>query len=235
MLKLLEKSEINARKNQDRIKEQAEGLKLARRVDSLREIQAQEELSLKLFREQTVKQIYADIEKESKPLEELRKEVKRLEKEREEALKPLTAELVELDKSRKEIAQGHQELDARKVQINKSERTVAEVLKETVDESSRIKEEKNRSQELLQDADVKHFQAEKTLKEAENTKLKVGVFKRQVEEELAQREAIIASKERQLEIKAESINKLEKDLIKREIKLKDRNEMLERTIKRYKK
>lgn len=60
-IKLLPKSEIDKLKSSDRQREIDEGVKLAKKVDALREIQSQEEVSLTKFRNETVKVIVSEI------------------------------------------------------------------------------------------------------------------------------------------------------------------------------
>ena len=54
MIKLLSKSEIDKAKNADKAKEIAEGLKISRKVDSLRELMADEEKALEKFRSESL-------------------------------------------------------------------------------------------------------------------------------------------------------------------------------------
>lgn len=65
-MRLLPRSEVNKAKALDRQREIDEGKKLATRVDTLRELAAQEDTNLSKFRDNMVSQIMADI----KPLQE---------------------------------------------------------------------------------------------------------------------------------------------------------------------
>lgn len=60
-MKLLSKSDVQKAKSLDRQREIDEGLKLARRVDALREIAAAEESSLAKFRIETIAKIHDEI------------------------------------------------------------------------------------------------------------------------------------------------------------------------------
>lgn len=59
---LLSKSEVDKRKALDRQREVEEGIKIAKRVDTLREVAAHEETSLTKFRVKTVEAIQAEID-----------------------------------------------------------------------------------------------------------------------------------------------------------------------------
>lgn len=62
-IRLLKKSEIDKIKSQERKRELDSGLTLAKRIDSLREIHAEEEKSLLNFRNKTVAEIQKEINK----------------------------------------------------------------------------------------------------------------------------------------------------------------------------
>lgn len=79
MLKLLSKNEIAKAKSEERAREIAEGLKISRKVDSLRELQADEERNLFKWRDQTLKAIGDEIDKLLRKKEKLEAEIKELE------------------------------------------------------------------------------------------------------------------------------------------------------------
>lgn len=231
-MKLLTKSEITTLKAKDQKQAIDEGIKLTRRVESLREIQAQEEASLKQFREKTIKEIQEEIKREIKPLEDLKKEVEFLKEEREKALKPLYHELEELSRSREEIQKEFRDLGVQRLEVEKSQESAQENLKNSLDEFSRAAEERGRSIELLQDADLKSQQATQLVKESENIKYKSEVLARNIQEEFQKRDSQIASKERNLTLRDEHQKSRELELNTRETKLNDRERMFQRTLKR---
>jgi hypothetical protein len=61
-MKLLEKNEISKIKGIERKMEIDEGIKLAKRVDTLRELSAKEQTSLSKFRDESLKQIRIEID-----------------------------------------------------------------------------------------------------------------------------------------------------------------------------
>lgn len=89
-MKLLNKDDIAHKKAQERQREVEEGLKLAKKVDSLREVRAAEEVALHTFRDETLKTIKASIVELEARAAILRAEVVKLEKRKAEALEPLT-------------------------------------------------------------------------------------------------------------------------------------------------
>lgn len=70
-MKLLAKSDIQKAKSIERQQLVNEGLKLAKRVDDLRDVVAQEEAALEKFRRERLKQIHKEIAIEQAKLEEI--------------------------------------------------------------------------------------------------------------------------------------------------------------------
>lgn len=61
-MRLLDKQTIATQKSSERAKEVAEGVKLAKSIDSLRETHAKEQSKLKLFRDSTLRNIKEEID-----------------------------------------------------------------------------------------------------------------------------------------------------------------------------
>lgn len=70
-MRLLAKSDINRKKSIERQQLIDEGLKLAKRVDDLREVVSQEEQALERFRRESIKEIHKQISIERARLEEI--------------------------------------------------------------------------------------------------------------------------------------------------------------------
>ena len=102
-MRLLKKSEVTQKKAQARKQEIDEGVKIAQKVDAVRNTLAEEEANLDKFRTESVKNIKAELA----PLEEkrdgLKKEVQELERTREQLLIPLTEEWEEVETAKKQI------------------------------------------------------------------------------------------------------------------------------------
>jgi chromosome segregation ATPase len=75
-MKLLDKKKIVEIKAKERQTEINEGIKLAKRIDSLREIQAEEEKSLAVFRNATLKKINDDIKEANTELSNIQRSIK---------------------------------------------------------------------------------------------------------------------------------------------------------------
>lgn len=77
-MKLLSKIEINTLKSVERKKEIDEGVKLAKKVDTLREVASKEESNLRKFRIETLAIIQSEINLKIKERDSLLEEIKKL-------------------------------------------------------------------------------------------------------------------------------------------------------------
>lgn len=231
-LRLLQKSEIAKAKAGDREREIQEGLKLAKKVDSLRELTADEETRFEKFRKETLSAIYAEIDGATSKRDERLGEVEDLEKRRKLALIPLEAEwkkvngwsdslhYLEDDLAHKEtgLREREAEISLEETKI-KNEKDRIEGLKERATENFLKSEEaKIESEEIL---NVSRQTLEVAEQEAE-TKREEATRK---ENDLALRELTIFETEKRQEVRH-----VEQD--KRDRALNDKYQTLERTIKR---
>lgn len=232
-MKLLDKSEIHKAKGQDRQREVAEGLKLANRVDNLREIHAQEEAALEKFRQESIKKINDEIVKKAKEKDALIKEVFQLQEERKKALEPLTEEAERLQALRKDVETTRSEVASRKEAVYLAEAQVSDEKLQLREEIARVAEERHRSHALLQEADTERTNARRTRENAEATLAQALSERAQSAKELEEeRQRLAAQKESQDIIQAKLASE-ERELNARRLQLIDREKILERNIKRY--
>lgn len=234
-MRLLQKSEVNKAKALERDREVAEGLKLAKKVDALRELSAEEERSLMLFRAKTIEEIYRQTAAEQTKLEALKREVRVLEEKRYEALKPLTAELERIEKEQEQLsemkltrdkherllAESDEEIDARENTLALLEGMVSQqnaVAASALSEAEKLRDEATRKERL----------ADGILKRAQN---EASVLVANAE----QREGWVLQREKAVLEKEESLRGQEIELAKEWSRLKDREQTLERNIKRLNK
>jgi len=234
-MRLLTKREIDVKKSSERASEIGEGVKLARRVDNLREIQAEEEASLKRFREQTIANIHQEIVLETAKRDTLRGEVRDLEKRREDALKPLDAEWEKVHTIEKELSEKQTELVTRETTISEKEEEIKSVEKNLNDEEKRIAEMTARTSKSLKDAEEARVEAESYRVDSVHIKESALSFKKEVEKELRERDAVMASRERDLGNKEEANERDRRAIEVEKIQLADQRATLERAFKRIKK
>lgn len=231
-MKLLPKSEIDKMKAVERKREIDEGLKLAKRVDNLREVAAAEEASLRKFRNETVKVIYDEITKEEQKLNALKGEIVRAQKEREELKKPLDAEWARVEKAKAAI-------NLREISVTEREKGVSaneRALKDTREEArvllgqAKIKNELARTRLHSADNDAK--EAKVTLNNARDIEKKARAFEASVSDSLLHRTKEVADRESSAKLEQVRLANWQKQLADEWKLLEDRKKAFERRIKR---
>lgn len=233
-MKLPTKTDVTKQKAAEKQREIEEGMKLAKRVDTLRGVAAEEEASLEKFRRETVAQISEEISRINDKREALSREVKELEDRKKSALEPL-AELEEkLDKRRVDIehaegllreegAQSEQrshDLDVREKLVVKAEtqaRYTQEEAKRQYEESVILKEE---AEKRLRSSELIHS---RSVQEASTR-----------ERHLQEREQWLREREDACLYKEEALRKQEIELAKELTRIRDREQVLERNLLRVK-
>lgn len=234
-IRLLPKKEIDRAKATDRAREVEEGRKLAQRVDSLREIAANEEASLQKFRNETIKKINEEITVKTKEKEDLVAEVATLKRDRAEALRPITEELVSLEKRKKEIEEDNTRLEAKENSLEEQQEVIREALHAAKQERQKARADMELSNDHLLESERKLKLAEKAVAETHRIKESIALLKEEVEADLRKRDLLMATRERSCTIREARIEQDFRELEKEKIKIKDRKEMLDRQFIRSKK
>lgn len=234
-MKLLKKSEVQQIKAKERQKEVEEGLKLARRVDSLREIAAEEEKSLALYREKSISRIQEAINELIESKHSLQGEVEVLERQREEALAPLTALEERLNEQdillQKEQASFEEEKNLFREHSARAQSELREYHKilATNEESLRLKE--GEAEKFFQDLRV----SESILADRQNAFKQLCEVKTQefqaTEARLEEREKQVAYKEADVCRREELVRLKEKEQKDKDVKLRVAYEALDITLK----
>lgn len=233
MIKLLNKSEINTKKSLDRKREVDEGVKLAKRVDTLREVHAQEEASLEKFRVETVRVINEEISTTAEKLDVLKKEVKELEEKKAEALKPLTEEWEKLEAEKDVIVADQEILTKKESDFREAEKQLDIRTKSLEDEEKRIESNRERADKLLLDASEKNEKAKTFLTLSEEKMAKADDYANKKSADIMEAENRIMSKEEKLNAREKMLNEREAELNDRDRLLKSQYEQLLVTKKRW--
>ncbi len=233
-MRLLKKQEITAAKAKEQHQAVAEGLKLAKKVDALREVSAQEEASLAQFRVKTLENIGKDIAAMEQVRDALVTEVQLLTGRREDALAPLDSykkqlyeEALALEYREETLALKAVELDKRDYDLH--HREFAATKKEHNNEvvHTQVEAMFQEASTLKGNAVKEAIKASELLRTAE---AKAKVFEANALERevwVKQREAAVANAE-------ESNNARESELEKEWRLLNDRRALHERNLKRNK-
>lgn len=232
-MRLLPKSEIDKHKANERQAEIAEGLKLAKRVDSLRQTVAEEDKALKAFRVQTLEAIGDEIKAHTVKRDALRTEVKDLEERRAIALEPLDAKEADLRKrenniSIKEADNAKQEKLLHEVQLDLDKRTKDVVAKET--QTAHLHED---AQLLHKNTVILNGDAERKHREAESVLSQARRDASVITENSIQREAWVQAREVTVQKKEDELRAQELQIAREWTLLRDRQDLLERNIKQH--
>ncbi len=234
-IKLLSKQEINQKQALQRHAEVEEGRKLAKRVDNLRELAVEEEASLASFRAKTLKAINEEIRKATTEHEAVLTQVKELRGE-------LETGFSELEKAKNVVKLKEQDLVSRETQVEQriklikdKEKQVKKDFDENLTIASRLEYANERLLKINMEADAKIQLANDMFDDAELKKGQVDRLYQRVTEELYHKDITVASKERDLIIRASHLDERTEALRVKELQLIDREQTLEREYARIKK
>jgi len=231
-MKLLRKSEITSLKERDRVREIAEGQKIARKVDELRELQSTTEKKLNDFRDSSLRTIGEEIKTLGAQRDTLAAEVSSLQKKLDSMLPNLGTTREELDKKEDELKNLEQFLAKQKEHLDIQELDIIEVKKELSDTLAKEKTTKQATWVALVKAEEAKADALNEFVKAKNAFEKVEQEKSLAEADIAFRQEQLSAKEEELNEKESILNKERKELEREKVKLADRQKMVERTLER---
>lgn len=235
VMRLLPKSDILKAKATAKKQEIDEGVKLAQRIDGLRQVAATEEKNLQDFRTREVAKVHAEIAKERAVLDPLKKEVADLRKEKARGMQ-------DVEKERTAISKANDRLQEREETCEKREKDAANILREAKAAEKRaqgIVAKATTKEDLATDKLAEAERLNKGAKEAhqvaEKAKTSALELKEKVHKELTHRDMMAASRERGITIKEERLAEERKQLDAEWVVFNDRREAFYRELKRNKK
>jgi len=217
-MKLLDKKTIVTTKALERQKEVEEGLKLARKVDTLRNTASKEEANLAKFRTETLKTIQSQID--AKILED-KKLDESISRKREERLK-LEAP-IDLTNEWKEVKQLRQELNDKEVNLITREVLVQNLEKREKDIQAREKEANN----YLEEARKSYTRTEDLRSEMESRKKENDRLVEEKTRLLIDKEQDIIRREQTIESQQNELAREKKELVDRGALLINRESKIE--------
>ncbi len=230
-MKLLTKSDIDKAKANQQKKDVDEGLKLARRIDNLREVAVQEEANLEKFRKTKVASLSAEITQLEAIKDSFTGEISQLKRERRALMKPLEAEWAEIHKEKASIRKRKDDLTALEGTIQLKDKAAREAVKQASDKLAKAITKEEAADRLIEKANSAALEATERLRHAQKIESDSMVIKAKFDKEIATRDMKMAEKERNLELKADNIKKDEMALKQEWKLLEDRKAMLETHIK----
>lgn len=231
-MKLLSKSAVDAAKALEQKRTIDEGMKLAQRVDNLREVAAEEEVSLENFRRKSVENINKEITEKTGDRDSLKREVEEYEKRRRDALKPINEELEAVYMARKKLESLRQENDDK----HRSLEIAARFIDAQKADASRILERARTKEELcekqLSAAEVARRNAIQTQKDTEQLRKVAQDESVRIRDDLFHREEGVSLRESNVILKESEIISREQELFVKNALLEDREATFERNYTR---
>jgi len=231
-MKLLQKSDIVKAKALDRKMEIDEGVKLSRRVDTLREVHANEEASLDRFRRETLKAIHDEVTTESAKLDTLRSEVATIQEQRTLALKPILIERDELEKDKTTHASNCATLEQDRIRLNSELFSANKWQNELKKEEERLAALHLQVLSAMNEVDANVKATMTTRDEAESLRLRTVELKTKLEDEIVTRETLMAQKESELVAREDKLKKAQQKIEIDKEWIADRRAMLARDSER---
>lgn len=232
-MRLLKKEDIAQAQNADKAREISEGLKISRKVDSLRELKVQEEFALEKFRDASLLAIGKEISDLTEKKEKVAAELRDLEEKAKRELSKTDQKRLEDLKKSLEIKQ--KELTLRKEELDLQEIDVALALKEADGALGRQKTHEETARKLHVESEQERREAAQTLINARKTEENALRVKGETEEVLTLRENGIAEKEREISLKQQENLKISRELEIEKRQLADQRGTLERALERLRK
>lgn len=231
-MKLLPKSELIKKKAVVQQQTVEEGKKLAKTIDRLREVAAEEEASLEKFRSETLKQIYQETTEANSKLEVLKAEVKSLQEARQEAQKPLDEEKHAIEVLMGKLKEKEAQIEAQSLSLVEEERVLEEKKKDIAKTTLQIESTEHEVAVLFNNAKANETATTIALEEAKRAEEAAAKIRRTIEAELVHRERICSDTENSIILRERNLAVREAELLKGWRLLEDRKSLLERNIKR---
>lgn len=231
-MRLLEKKDIDKAKATDRAKEISEGLKISKKVDSLRELKVNEEESLNKWRKETLFAIQKEIADLTNERDEVLCEVVSLRDEISRGMHDVNVRQIVLDELSKELSDKNEQLEVRCADFEIEKDNLASMMREIHDELERVRTHKEEAERIHAKLLEEEKDAKLTLLEAQKVEENALIFKQKSEESIAFREKELDKREQEaFDFEQENMRVAEELRIQR-IQLEDQRRTLERAMKR---
>jgi hypothetical protein len=231
-IRLLKKSELATAQSLDRSREIAEGLKISRKVDNLRELQANEEQTLEKFRVETLTAIQAEISGFVASKEALVSEVRELQKKLDGMLPSMAVKRNDLNALKIELEKREKEIGEKTENLNLLEIDIAIALKNAEDSLKRRNTHEEIAKNLHKTAVDKEEEAKGVLTNARITEERALQLQKDVEQSLSLREQGVSEKENMVKAQLEDNLNISRELEQEKIRLADQRGTLERALER---
>ena len=233
-MRLLSKKEIQDKQRSEKQSEIAEGLKLARKIDSLREASLSEQSKLEKFRNESISSLQTELGTLQGQKDALSSEVKVLRAEKERGLTILAQKEEELSKKEQELDDREEKSFLHQKEAEKIFLHAQSELFNAQGEMARLETHTKEAERLHILANNDRIEAQNALKSAQEEKLATKNECQRDELWIARKKDELKDRENALDKRAKDIEKQEKNIEKEWIRIADQRATLERAMKRIK-
>lgn len=211
-MRLLTKQQVEKDKSLEKRREIDEGVKLARKVDKLREVSSREESNLKHFRDESIRAVKIEIDSLIVEKEALKEEVVELEEKRIIAQAPidLKKEWGQVKADKVEVEAWKRDLLSRESGVIVREATVESKTQDFIRRDEDVREKETLTNRLL-------TETKKAYDEAEETRNRADAYAKQTDKELDARDRVLAGKEEEMKYREHELE-LEKEKVAKDRK-----------------
>jgi sucrose-6-phosphate hydrolase SacC (GH32 family) len=218
----------------ERRKQIDEGLALAQRIDGLRRTLAQLETQHSLY----ISKMQRELEDMTKPLIDkvvsLKKEIALLEEKRIKESPPLDAQWAKVRQKETDVNSLASKFNLKLAELSKKEEQLGIKEQELKESRFKVKTQERELKKAHDKAEEDLFIIKESKKEAQRLENKALQFAKKTEQEARELKAKVIIESQEVSIKQKQVDDKEQELIIKEIVLRDREETLDREIKRQK-
>ncbi len=234
-MKLLSKSDVVTLKSKERKMEIDEGVKLATRVDALREKSAQEETRLMKFRDETLQKLHTDIDSKISELDEWTRKVDEVKANRDYLLKPLDDKWDELHRKEEEVKRREEDCDSTIAIFEEKIRVIDEHEKELQLDRQKLSNKEDSINLILTESHKDRVRAHQELEDATRARINADILLTETLKSVKLRENEVAIREREVLVVETNNRILMQEIENEKVQLLDQRQTLEREINRLKK
>lgn len=231
-MKILSKQEVTQQKSIERKTEIDEGVKLAKKIDTLRQTASEEEIKLSKFRDQMLSEIKKDIQSLQDVKSSLIHDVSSLEEKRKMLLIPLDEEWKKLGKRQMQFISEKENFGKLFVQLNEKENELNTREKSLQEDEEQLEELRTTILVKLAHAQEKENEIEVQKRSHEQIASSTLRSLEDKKKELLSFESDLNRRKLELDLQEQKNTKDRQEIINQTILLRDREQTLEREIKR---
>lgn len=231
-MKLLTKEDIAKQKSTERKSEIDEGLKLARKVDVLRETASKEESNLARFRAETLDRVKADILVLTKEKKLLIEEIESLKVTKDDIKRSSELEWQKVGEAKEDIGEKESDIARKALELEGIKSKLTSKSKELELRETHIANKEAKVAKMVSESDTNLQNAKASLERTRSKKTEIEAEIHQKSNDLLLREAYISARERELKLEREAIEYEKSGIINKNILLQDRERTLERELQR---